>query len=49
MSSVGQRALRELDQAAAIAGSKALCDANRAVHEKLRYGVHIRPPGQEDV
>ena len=37
------KALRELDQAAAIAGSKTLYDANRAVYEKLRYGVHVKP------
>jgi len=41
------RALRELDQAAAIAGSKTLYDANRAVYEKLRYGVHVKPSVQE--
>lgn len=38
-----KRALRELDQAAAISGSKTLYDANRAVYEKLRYGVHVKP------
>ena len=37
------KALRELDQAAAISGSKTLYDANRAVYEKLRYGVHVKP------
>ncbi|OOC09222.1 type I restriction endonuclease subunit R [Thioalkalivibrio halophilus] len=41
------RALRDLDQAAAIAGSKTLYDANRAVYEKLRYGVHVKPSVQE--
>ncbi|WP_311948613.1 type I restriction endonuclease subunit R [Halomonas piscis] len=41
------RALRELDQAAALSGSKTLYDANRAVYEKLRYGVHIKPSVQE--
>lgn len=41
------RALRELDQAAAISGSKTLYDANRAVYEKLRYGVHVKPSVQE--
>ncbi|ROO29706.1 restriction endonuclease [Salinisphaera orenii MK-B5] len=41
------RALRELDQAAAISGSKTLYDANRAVYEKLRYGVHVRPSVEE--
>ncbi|PRY73220.1 type I restriction endonuclease subunit R [Halomonas ventosae] len=41
------RALRELDQAAAISGSQTLYDANRAVYEKLRYGVHVKPSVQE--
>lgn len=41
------RALRELDQAAAISGSKTLYNANRAVYEKLRYGVHVKPSVQE--
>jgi len=41
------RALRDLDQAAAIAGSKTLYDANRAVYKKLRYGVHVKPSVQE--
>ena len=41
------RALREMDQAAAISGSKTLYDANRAVYEKLRYGVHVKPSVQE--
>lgn len=41
------RALRELDQAAALSGSKTLYDANRAVYEKLRYGVHVKPSIQE--
>jgi len=41
------RALRELDQAAAISGSKTLYDVNRAVYEKLRYGVHVKPSVQE--
>ena len=41
------RALRELDQAAAISGSRTLYDANRAVYEKLRYGVHVKPSVQE--
>ncbi|GIV82835.1 MAG: restriction endonuclease subunit R [Anaerolineae bacterium] len=35
--------LRELDQAAAITGSKNLYDANRAVYSLLRYGVKVRP------
>jgi len=37
-----KRALRELDQAAAISGSKTLYDANRAVYEKLRDGVQVK-------
>jgi len=37
------RTLHELDQAAALSGSKTLYDANRAVYEKLRYGVKVRP------
>jgi type I restriction enzyme R subunit len=41
------RTLRELDQAAAISGSKTLYDANRAVYEKLRYGVHVKPSVQQ--
>lgn len=41
------RALRELDQAAAISGSKTLYDANRAVYEKLRYGVKVKPSVDE--
>ncbi len=41
------RALRELDQAAALSGSKTLYDANRAVYEKLRYGVRVKPSVDE--
>jgi type I restriction enzyme R subunit len=41
------RALRELDQAAAISGSKTLYEANRAVYEKLRYGVKVKPSVEE--
>lgn len=41
------RALRELDQAAAISGSKTLYDANRAVHGLLRYGVKVKPSVEE--
>ncbi len=37
------KALRELDQAAALSGSKTLYDANRAVYGLLRYGVKIKP------
>ncbi|RMH33085.1 MAG: HsdR family type I site-specific deoxyribonuclease [Nitrospirae bacterium] len=39
---IGQ-ALRQLEQAAAITGSKSLYDANRAVYSLLRYGVRVRP------
>lgn len=41
------RALWHLEQAAAIAGSERLYDANRAVYEKLRYGVHVKPSVEE--
>lgn len=41
------RALRELNQAAAISGSKTLYDANRAVHGLLRYGVKVKPSVEE--
>ena len=40
-------ALRELDQAAAISGSKTFFDANRAVHGLLRYGVKVKPSVEE--
>lgn len=44
------RVLRELDQAAAISGSKTLYDANRAVYEKLRYGVKVSPAmGEQNI
>jgi len=36
------KALRELDQAAALSGSKNLYDANRAVYGLLRYGAKVR-------
>jgi len=36
------RALRELDLAAAIAGSTTLYDPSRAVYEKLRDGVQVK-------
>jgi type I restriction enzyme R subunit len=42
-----KRALRHLEQAAEITGSKTLYDANRAVYEKLRYGVHVKPSVEE--
>lgn len=41
------RALFELNKAAALGGSRTLYDANRAVYEKLRYGVHVKPSVQE--
>lgn len=37
------KVLRELDQAAALSGSKTLYDANRDVYSLLRYGVKVRP------
>jgi len=41
------RALREVDQEAAIADSKTLYDANGAVYETLRYGFHVKPSVDE--
>ncbi|WP_299257587.1 type I restriction endonuclease subunit R [uncultured Kushneria sp.] len=37
------KVVRELDQAAAISGSRTLYDANRAVYSLLRYGVKVKP------
>ena len=37
------KALRELNKAAALGGSKTLYDANREVYDRLRYGVKVRP------
>ena len=37
------KALRELDKAASLGGSKTLYDANREVYERLRYGVKVQP------
>ena len=37
------RAIRELDKAAALGGSKMLYDANHEVYDLLRYGVKVRP------
>jgi len=37
------RALFELDRAAALGGGRSLYDANRAVYGLLRYGVKVRP------
>ena len=41
------RALFELDKAAALGGSKTLYDANREVYGLLRYGVKVRPGAGE--
>jgi type I restriction enzyme R subunit len=41
------RALVELDKAAALGGSKTLYDANREVYGLLRYGVKVRPEAGE--
>ena len=37
------KTLYQLDRAAKIGGNRTLYDANRAVHELLRYGVKVRP------
>ena len=37
------KALRELDKARTLSGSKTLYDANREVYGLLRYGVKVRP------
>ena len=37
------RALRELDKAASLGGSKTLYDANRETYGRLRYGVKVQP------
>ena len=37
------KVFRELDQAAALSGSKTLYDANQAVYGLLRYGVKVKP------
>ena len=42
-SGVIDKALRELNQAAALGGGKTLYDANREVYGLLRYGVKVRP------
>ena len=36
------RALRELDRAASLGGSKTLYDANRETYDRLRYGVKVQ-------
>ena len=41
------KVLHELHKAAALTGSKALYDANRAVYGLLRYGVKVQPDGGE--
>ena len=41
------RALHDLNRAAALGGGKALHDANRAVYDRLRYGVKVRPAAGE--
>ncbi|MAS08859.1 type I restriction endonuclease subunit R [Salinisphaera sp.] len=38
-----ERALRSLDRASIIAGSTNLYETNRAVYDKLRYGVKVKP------
>ncbi len=38
-----EKALFDLDKAAALGGSKTLYDANRAVYGLLRYGVKVKP------
>ena len=46
-STIATKVLREVEQAAALGGSKTLSDANRAVYSLLRYGVKIRPDASE--
>ena len=41
------KALHDLNQAAAVSGSKRLYDANREVYERLRYGVNVKPSVRE--
>ena len=41
------KALRELDKAAALGGGKRLYDANREVYRLLRYGVKVQPDAGE--
>ena len=41
------RAHHDLNRAAALGGGKALHDANRAVYDRLRYGVKVRPAAGE--
>lgn len=46
-SAIVTKVLREVEQAAALGGSKPLSDANRAVYSLLRYGVKVRPDASE--
>lgn len=46
-SAIVTKVLREVEQAAALGGSKTLSDANRAVYSLLRYGVKVRPDASE--
>jgi len=49
-STIIDRALRELNKAVALGGSKTLYDANREVYGLLRYGVKVRPDvGEQNV
>ncbi len=41
-SAIVAKVLREVEQAAALSGSKTLYEANRAVYSLLRYGVKVR-------
>ena len=41
------RALHQLEQAASLGEGRSLYDANRAVYELLRYGVKVRPVGEQ--
>ena len=41
------KAISDLNRAAALGGSKTLYDANRAVYDRLRYGVKVRPAAGE--
>ena len=44
------KALREMDNAKALSGSKTLYDANREVYSLLRYGVKVQPDvGEQNI
>lgn len=44
------KVLYELGKTAALGGSKTLYDANRAVYERLRYGVKVKPEiGEQNI